>query len=95
MAIIKPSDTCIDTGQADPRPGYYYCTVIDGSNYALLAGPYESHQEAIDNLPTVKRVALKTDARAAFYAFGTARLELDETRIRPAGVLNEKAGLLA
>lgn len=94
MATIKPTDKYLDTDHPDPRPGYYYCTVMDGPNYALLAGPYDSHQDALDNLPKAKQIAQQVDAKAVFYAFGTARIERNATVIRPAGVLNTEMGLL-
>lgn len=94
MATIKPIDKYQDNSDPDIRDGYYYCTVLDGPQYGLLAGPYDTHQEAIDALPEAKKLAQQVDSRAVFYAFGTARLERDDTSIRPAGVLNVEMGLL-
>jgi len=38
----------MDTQQPDTRGGYYYVTAIDGGSYAILAGPYDDHQTALE-----------------------------------------------
>lgn len=95
MATIKPADQYLPSCDPDPRPGYYYCTVMDGPQYGLLAGPFDTHQEALDRLPKAKEIARGLDARSVFYGFGTARIERDDTRIRPGGILNALMGLPA
>lgn len=58
----------------DQRPGHYYVSVHDAGKYQLLSGPYPSHRIAKMWQPAVAEVVKKHDYRAAFYAFGTARL---------------------
>ena len=51
----------------DPRPS-------SPAGHALrqsLAGPYDSHQEALDAVPAARRLAELADPWAAFYSFGT------------------------
>lgn len=43
-----------------------------GYRYALVAGPYSSHAEALAAEPAVRRLAERADPRAVWYAFGTA-----------------------
>lgn len=51
----------------------YYVSVIDAARYGLLAGPYKTHQEALDAVPEAKRAAEKVDSFSIFYAFGTCK----------------------
>jgi hypothetical protein len=62
----------------------YYVSVIDGpriggeievKHFGLLAGPYEKHDEALDRVETVRKIALEINAWAHFYAFGTGQGE--------------------
>lgn len=62
----------------DPRPGFYYVSVIDGPRRALLRGPWvDDHAGALAAVDRVRRQAELVDARAVFYAFGTARTDVD------------------
>lgn len=51
----------------------FYVSVKEGECYGLLAGPYDTHDEALEMVPEVKRVAQGVDPWAVFYAFGTAK----------------------
>lgn len=86
-----PQNATFNPVDEDPREGAYYVSVVDGGRYALLAGPFSTHREALDLVPVVREAAYQVDPRSAFYAFGTCRLErrLD----LPAGVLNGRLGL--
>lgn len=59
----------------DDRPGRYYVSVRDGARHAFLLGPYDSHLEALENVDRGRRLANEADPRAAWYAFGTARID--------------------
>lgn len=54
--------------QRDER---YYVSVIDGPHKGLLLGPYDTHEQALDNVGRGRDLANGTDCRAAFYSFGT------------------------
>ena len=73
----------------DPRPGAYYCTVLDNSRVGFLAGPFATHQEALDTVPAAKAAAESVNNRAFWYAYGTVRLD---NPIGP-GVLNDILGI--
>lgn len=64
---------------------YYYVSVMDGGRYGLLAGPYNTHEEALEMVPAVKELAQKVDPYAVFYAFGTAAAH----GYNKSGILNE------
>ena len=72
-------------GNPSPVSGNYYVSAVDGPKFALLAGPYPSHAQALDMVDTVTAVAMKLDPKAAFYGFGTCRMRDDYNR---PGVLN-------
>ncbi len=72
-------------GNPSPVPGNYYVSAVDGPKFALLAGPYPSHAQALGMVATVTDIAMKLDPKAAFYGFGTCRMRDNYNR---AGVLN-------
>lgn len=53
----------------------FYVSVVNGSRYGFLLGPYDSHNEALTNVDRGKSLAIDADPFADFYAFGTCRLE--------------------
>lgn len=62
----------------------FYVSVIDGpqiggeievKRMGLLAGPYETHAEALDRVAAVRKIAEDINAWAHFYAFGTVKLK--------------------
>lgn len=71
----------------DTQPGAYYVTVHDGRRYGRLLGPFvNDHAQALSMVDAARAKAEELDPRAAFYSFGTARLDASETR---PGVLND------
>lgn len=63
------------TQQPDTRPGHYYVSVVSGDRYGLLAGPFDTHQSALDRVDECRGLAERHDERACWYAFGTCRRE--------------------
>ena len=51
----------------------FYVSVIDreGGRKGILLGPYETHQEALDNVRRGRNLACDADGRAHWYGFGT------------------------
>jgi hypothetical protein len=41
------TNTTHDAANPDPRPGPYFVSAIDGSKAYIMAGPYETHGEAL------------------------------------------------
>lgn len=51
----------------------YYVTVRDAGKTGFLLGPYRTRGEALESVDAGRELALKADAFAHFYAFGTAK----------------------
>ena len=79
--------TYCDEQKIDNQPGHYYVSVIDGPRHGFLLGPFDHHLSALLRVPAVKKEALKIDSRAAFYGFGTARIDCCDDP--PQGRLND------
>jgi hypothetical protein len=68
----------------------YYITVVrDDGDYRFLAGPYHTHQAAMDDLDRARSIATAIDRSAVWYAYGTASV----TGYTEPGILNRR-GLL-
>lgn len=67
----------------------FFVTVRNDSRVGYLAGPFETHQEALDAVPQAKSLAHARDPWAVFYSFGTASLPRDYPRM-PAGIFNKQ-----
>lgn len=75
--------------EIDHQPGHYYVSVIDGPRQAFALGPFDTHLGALLKVGAVRRNTreLTGDPRAAFYGFGTARI--DRCADPPQGKLND------
>lgn len=67
-----------------------YVSVIDGprigdhievKRMGLLAGPSNTHEEVLNNVDVVRRIAEQLNARAHFYAFGTVKQGADQRQL--------------
>ena len=58
----------------DTRPGPYWVTAKDAGHYFVMAGPYETHKEALGAVDMARDTASDIDGRAWFMAWGTARI---------------------
>lgn len=56
------------------EPGFYYVTVVDGSRYLPLLGPFKYHRQARRFVRRAQEHAVTHYRFACFYAYGTARL---------------------
>jgi len=65
-------------------PGYYV-TVSDAGRVGFLAGPYDTHVEALAKVDEAAERAEGADPWAHFYAFGTTRVKATFT-LRRGGV---------
>ena len=64
----------------------FYVSVIDGTRYNLLRGPFKTHQEALEAVDETRRMANELDPKSWFYAFGTVGVgDWDKP-----GILNDK-----
>lgn len=93
---VAGSNTRIDADGAETpvpmavRSKKYYVTMIrdPGKNQrvARLAGPFDTHEEALSHVDAAKEYAYEVDPKSAFDAFGTSGVESDNHK---PGVLNE------
>lgn len=82
-----PEHTCT----ADTCPvGTYYVTAIDHDRVFYMAGPYNTHAEAMADVDKALAIADKHDGRAWFMSWGTCRRK---DGYREPGTLN-KYGLI-
>jgi hypothetical protein len=89
---MKPTTIDIDhrcTEECCPR-GTYYVSAVDGPSWWRMAGPYNTHQEALADVERARSIAVKHDGRAWFMGWGTIR---DREGKREPGNLN-RAGLM-
>jgi hypothetical protein len=56
-----------------PETGNYYVTAIDGGQVFYMAGPYNTHAEALALVDTALNIADKHDGRAWFMSWGTSK----------------------
>lgn len=69
--------TAGDPQAPDPRPGYYYVSVLDGPRSAGLRGPFvDDHTGALAAVDDARRELCLLNPWAAFWAFGTCRSEV-------------------
>lgn len=82
--------TC--TPETCPTPGAYYVSAADGPSWWKMAGPYDTHAEALENVDRALKITDEKDrsGRAWFMGWGTVRMPDGTTE---PGNLN-KAGLI-
>jgi len=68
-----------DNTEIDTKPGFYYVSIIDGTQYALALGPYPTHQDALNNVATAKALCAN-DPRSHWWGFGTCRTDTNAGR---------------
>lgn len=72
--------------EPDTEPGNYYVSVRDGERFNVLLGPFvNNHAGALAHVNAVRARATQRDPFAAFYGFGTVRM--NEAFTKP-GILN-------
>ena len=71
---LLPACTCGDSACAGIGGGYYV-SVKDGRKFGLLAGPYETHSEAIAKIRAARDIPCHRDPWAWFYHYGTVRMK--------------------
>ena len=63
----------------------YYVSIIDGERWALILGPFRTHQEALDMVDKARDVGCEIDRKSHFYGWGTCKVADG----RAVGVLNK------
>ncbi|MCB8986727.1 MAG: hypothetical protein H6661_03135 [Ardenticatenaceae bacterium] len=82
----KPASPLAQEPVVDPDR-LFFVTVRNDSRNGFLAGPFETHQEALDLVPQARQLAHARDPWAAFYSFGTASLPRNYPSM-PTGIFN-------
>ena len=62
------------TQTPDTRPGPYYVSARDNGKTFIMAGPYETHAEALAKVDEALQIANEHDGRAWFMSWGTVRV---------------------
>ena len=82
------------TAETCPPNGAYYVSCTDAGNLWLMAGPYQTHAEALAHVDHALKIADSKDGRAWFMGWGTVNVaEKYKGKLLPLGRLNE-LGLL-
>lgn len=81
MKINFETSTFSDPANPVIGPGDYFVSAMDGGSYWLIAGPYDTHAEALDAVEPVKAKANELDPRAWFMGWGTCRLDKGSGRV--------------
>ncbi len=82
-AIIHTGNTPRSPYWSHKADRVFYVTIKrEGKGHAPLLGPYETHQEALDNVDRGNRLACAADTWADFDAFGTCSAPRSRT-VRP------------
>jgi hypothetical protein len=68
--------TC--TPETCPDGANYFVTAVDGSKWYYMAGPYATHQQALDAVQPALKIADKNDGRAWFMSWGTTQSDRTE-----------------
>lgn len=80
--------------EADSKPGDFYVSILDSGRYALALGPFrDDHAGALAQVDRVRTHVLDNYPRAAWWAFGTCRL--DSADDNPTGKLNDMLAVSA
>jgi hypothetical protein len=66
----------------------YFVTCIDAGKVWYMAGPYKTHQEALEAVDTARTIGVKNNPWAWFYSWGT----VSSDRTEPGSIT--RAGLM-
>lgn len=88
------------TQTPDTRPGFYFVTGLeqggrpDRQRTAWLAGPFDTHAEALHHVPRCRELACKHYAAqgAEWLAYGTARIAREHVGALPKTIYGQMMG---
>ena len=67
----------------------FYVSVVDGPKFALVAGPFRTHPEALSMVDPAIEVGREVDPKSHFYAWGTVKMKNGHRK----GILNAQLGI--
>ncbi len=80
------------TKHSEMKKRSYYVSVVDGSDYRFLAGPFDTRVEALTKVEPARKAAIAYDRKAHFYGFGVAKAPAGWDK---PGVFNVELGVAA
>jgi len=63
----------------------YYVSIVDGDQFNIVAGPFETHKEALDMTERARKIGTEIDWKSWFYGWGTVKMKNGHRE----GVLNK------
>ena len=79
----------MDRGNWTDNP-CYYVSIKDAGKFAVVVGPFQTHQEALNMVEPAITAGHEADPKSWFYAWGTCKMENGHRD----GGLNKKLGIL-
>ena len=67
----------------------FYVSVVDEPKFAVVAGPFRTHPEALNMVEPAIEVGRKVDPKSHFYTWGTVKMKDGHQE----GILNEQLGI--
>lgn len=67
----------------------FYVSIKDAGKFNVVAGPFKTHQEALDKVDIAIKVGQETDPKSWFYSWGTVKIQNGHRD----GCLNNKLGI--
>ena len=52
----------------------FYVSIVDGPRFALMAGPFRTHQEALNLVDKANDIGREIDPASHFYGWGTVKM---------------------
>ena len=52
----------------------FYVSIINGDHFNTVAGPFKTHQEALNMVEPARKEGYKLDPRSHFYGWGTVKM---------------------
>ena len=78
------------TTESCPPNGAYYVSAVDAGHVFLMAGPYQTHADALADVDKALEIADSKDGRSWFMGWGTVNVaERYKGKLFPLGKLNE------
>jgi len=53
----------------------YYVSIVEGSKFGIVAGPFSTHREALDMVEPARKIGNENDRRGYLYTWGTTERE--------------------
>ena len=63
-----------------PPDGRYYVSCQDAGQFWIMAGPYQTHADALAHVDKALNIANEIDGRAWFMSWGTCHMKDDYTK---------------